>query len=117
LNWTARCSKKAGPKLPVSWDDLCEMTFFRFFTTIPTADIHQSLLINLDQTGIILIPGGTQRTYNEKGICQRDLYGKEETRTVTVVLITSANGSVLSLQDVWKGKSERSQLSVAVDKT
>jgi hypothetical protein len=69
LNWTVCCSTKAGQKLPVNWEELCEKTFFLFITTILKEDIHQSLLINLDQTGIILIPEGTQRTYEEKGIC------------------------------------------------
>jgi len=117
LNWTVRWSTKAGQKLPVSWEELCEKTFFQFVTTILKEDIHQSLLINLDQTGIILIPGGTQRTYDEKGIHQVALHGKEEKRAFTVVLITSANGSVLSVQAVWKGKSERSLPSLAVDKS
>jgi hypothetical protein len=28
LNWTAQCSTKAGQKLPVNWEELCEKTFF-----------------------------------------------------------------------------------------
>jgi len=117
LNWTVRCSTKAGQKLPVNWEELCEKTFFRFVTTILKEDIHQSLLINLDQTGIILIPGGTQCTYDEKGIRQVALYEKEEKWAFTVVLITSANGLVLSVQAVWKGKSERFLPALAVDKS
>jgi hypothetical protein len=45
------------------------------------------------------------------------VYGKEEKRAFTVLLITSANGSVLSVQAVWKGKSERSLASLAIDKS
>lgn len=62
LKWTVRSSTKAGHKLPDDWEVQCKKTFHRMVNAIQNEDIHPSLVINFDQTGIHLIPGGDQKT-------------------------------------------------------
>lgn len=108
LNWVVRSSTNASEKLPLTWKTKCEKTFFRFVYAITKENIHESLIINVDQTGVILIPGGSQQTYETKGAKQVPLHGKEEKRALTSVLSTAIEGKVLPTQSVWKGKTARS---------
>jgi hypothetical protein len=106
LNWTVRVATKASQKLPDNWQDQCKKPFFDLLVyTINREHIHQSLVINADQTAVVLIPGANQRTYNEKGVKQVSLLGLEEKRALTVLLATSADGKVLPAQEVWFGKT------------
>lgn len=84
--------------------------FFRLVVAIndPEFPIHPSLLINADQTSVLLIPGGTDRTYHPKGDKQVPVFGKEEKRAFTVLQGICVDGSVLPTQFVWKGKTDES---------
>lgn len=100
LNWSFRAATKPSQKIPDNWEDLCEMTFFRLVYTIATSDIHPSLVINADQTMIHLVPGGNQRTYDEKECKQVSLHGLDEKRGfISLVAITVA-GTVLGMQSI-----------------
>lgn len=89
------------------------MAFFRMLYCIMHGNIHDSLVINVDQTGIILIPGGDQRTYEQQGAKQVPHWGKEEKRAFTVVLSTAINGVVLPSQSIWKGSTDKSLPNIA----
>jgi hypothetical protein len=108
LNWVVRSGTKAAQKLSSSWITDCEKTFFRLSFTILNENIHPLMVVNADQTGVILVPGGTQQTYEEQGVKQVLIHGKEEKRAFTAVLATSLDGSVLPSQSVWMGKTEQS---------
>ncbi|KAJ7927786.1 hypothetical protein B0H13DRAFT_2312190 [Mycena leptocephala] len=59
--------------------DLCEKEVFQIVHLINYYDIPLSLIINMDQTGVLLmIPNN--KTYNEIGVRQVDIYGCEEKR-------------------------------------
>lgn len=70
--------------------------------------IDATLLVNVDQTSVVLIPGGNDRTYDEKGIKQVGAIGKDKKRAFTAVLAISAEGRLLPTQSIWKGKTEQS---------
>jgi hypothetical protein len=108
LKWVVRAGTKAAQKLPKDWEIQCEKTFFRLVYTIAKERVHQSLLVNADQTGVILVPGGSQKTYEEQGSRQVLIHGKEEKRAFTTVLATSNDGTVLPTQSVHKGKTPAS---------
>jgi len=65
---------------------------------------------------LVLIPGGNQRTYDEKGTKQVSQLGMEEKRTFTCLLATSADGQILPVQEMWYGKTSASLLSSAARK-
>lgn len=49
----------------------------------------------MDQTGVILIPGGNKKTYKIKRSRQVPLHDKDEKRAFTAVLLVSTTGEVL----------------------
>lgn len=108
LNWSSRRATKDGQKTPLDWEDLCLATFFRFFYTVMKENIHPSMIINMDQTGVILVPGANDATYEKKGSKQVPIHGKDEKRAFTAVLSVSMSGHVLPIQSVWKGATGRS---------
>jgi hypothetical protein len=108
LKWVVRAGTKAAQKLPKEWEMQCEKAFFRLVYTIAKEGVHQSLLVNADQTGVILVPGGSQKTYEEQGSRQVLIHGKEEKRAFTAVLATSNDGTVLPTQSIHKGKTPAS---------
>jgi hypothetical protein len=112
LKWVVRAGTKAAQKLPKDWEIQCEKTFFRLVYTIAKEGVHQSLLVNADQTGVILVPGGSQKTYEEQGSRQVLIHGKEEKRAFTAVLATSNDGTVLPTQSIHKGKTPASLPSI-----
>ncbi len=59
--------------------------------------------MNIDQTGVVLVPGANDATYEIKRAKQVAIHGKEEKRAFTAVLSGSCKGKVLSVQSVWKG--------------
>jgi len=105
LHWTVRMRSKAVQKLPDHWEDECEKAFFHLAYTINWDHIHHTLLINSDQTQIVSIPGGIQRTYVKKGAKQIALLGLGEKRAFTCLIATTANQTILPVQEVWRGKT------------
>jgi hypothetical protein len=77
LNWVVRAGTKASQKLAADWQLQCEKTFFRLVYAVANHKIHPSLIVNCDQTGVVLVPGGSQRTYEEKGAKQVSLHGRK----------------------------------------
>lgn len=106
LNWVVRCGTKAAQKVSGSWEEDCLKTFYRLMLLIVKHEVHPSLVVNPDQTGVLLVPGGSQRTNEVQGSQQVAIHGKEEKRPFTVVVATSMDVKVLPTQSVYKGKTE-----------
>jgi hypothetical protein len=70
--------------------------------------IPPSRVINADQTGVVLIPSADDRTFDEKGAKDVKVIGGEEKRACTAVVGSTASGSLLPIQSVWKGSTVRS---------
>lgn len=84
------------------------MTFLRLVYTIAISDIHPSLVINADQTMIHVIPGGNERTYDEKGCKQVSLHGLDEKRWVISLVAITVAGTVFGTHSIWCGKTTAS---------
>jgi len=61
------------------------------------SSVHASLVINLDQTGVLLVPAATY-TYEQQGAATVAVSGAEDKRQITAVLASSLAGDFLPLQ-------------------
>jgi hypothetical protein len=95
LNWVVCSGISVAQKLSSSWNTDGEKIVFRLSFSILNENIHPSMVINTDQTGLILVPEETQWTYEEHGVKQVLIPGKEEKRAFTAMLPTSLDGTVL----------------------
>ena len=75
--------------------------------------IPVSLLINMDQTGIVLIPGANS-TFETKKAKQVHLLGKNEKQAFTFAITSSCERDLLPFQSVWPGKTIVSYLKPVV---
>jgi hypothetical protein len=64
-------------------------------------------VINLDQTGLHLVPAGS-RTYETKGSKQVPIAGMDDKRQITAVVASSLDGQLLPLQLIFQGKTDAS---------
>lgn len=65
----------------------------------------------MNQTGVVLVPGRNEKTYEIKGSSQVPLHEKNEKRAFTAVLLVSTTEEVLPTQSVQKEKTKNSQPS------
>ena len=107
MKWSMRRGTTAASKLPVNWTDLGVAMVKRMAAIIKNKQIHKSLIINIDQTGIELVPA-SKTTYDAIGKKSIALVGQDDKRQITAVLGSSASGELLPLQLIFGGKTERS---------
>ena len=69
--------------------------------------VHPSLIINMDQTGVRLVPSSNY-TYEKQGNSSVGVVGAEDKRQITVCLASSMDGDLLPLQLIFEGKTSRS---------
>jgi len=79
----------------------------RLAAQIEMYDVHASLVVNLDQTGVHLVPASFW-TYNSVGSSSVAVVGAEDKRQITAVVASSLYGDMLPLQLIFQGKTERS---------
>ena len=70
-------------------------------------NIPDSLIINLDQMGVKLVPAGDW-TMAAKGSRRVEVIGLADKRQITATFATSLDGNFLSMQILYQGKSDRS---------
>lgn len=70
------------------------------------AQVHPSLVINMDQTGVHLIPAASW-TYEKQGSAAVAVVGAEDKRQITACLGSSLYGDLLPLQLIFAGKTAR----------
>jgi hypothetical protein len=68
--------------------------------------IHPSLVINVDQTGLHLLPSANF-TYEKKGAAAVAVLGAEDKRQITACLASSMHGDLLPLQLIFTGTTSR----------
>lgn len=107
LKWSYRKATTAASKTPLDWEDKRIDMAKRIAATMAMYNIHSSLVINLDQTGVHLIPA-SDWTYEEKNTKGVATVGQEDKRQITVVLASSLYGDLLPLQMIFQGKTDRS---------
>ena len=74
---------------------LYEKTFFRFIYTVYKENIHITLLVNINETRVILVSRANNATYEIKRAKQVLIYGKNEKRTFISILLGSCKDKVL----------------------
>ena len=111
LNWTWRCRTTAAGKLPEDWQAQLEGTQMaqRIAVHIEFSEVDESLIVNWDQTGVILMIPAASRTYEKQGETRVAVLGAEEKRQITAVLASSMADDMLPLQLIFAGKTERSR--------
>lgn len=78
----------------------------RVAAQIEMYDVHASLVVNLDQTGVHLVPASFW-TYDSVGSSSVAIVGAEDKRQITAVIASSLYGDMLPLQLIFQGKTER----------
>jgi hypothetical protein len=107
LQWSWRKSTTAASKLPLDWEAQGLQMAMRLAASIEMYDVHSSLVVNLDQTGVHLVPASFW-TYNSAGSSSVAVVGAEDKRQITAVVASSLYGDMLPLQLIFQGRTERS---------
>jgi|LNAP01.1.fsa_nt_gb predicted nucleic acid-binding Zn-ribbon protein len=106
LKWRWRARTTAASKLPLTWEDDGVQMAKRLAANMEMYSVHPSLVINLDQTGVSLVPAA-HYTYERQGNAAVATVGAEDKRQITAVLASSLSGDLLPLQLVFTGKTQR----------
>jgi DDE superfamily endonuclease len=111
MGWAWRRAT-TSKSLPLNWKDLGVNMLKRCAVVIAAIrnnailKLHPSLMINMDQTGVHLVPKSNY-TYEKRKKKEIAMIGEDDKRAITCVVASSANGDLLPLQLVWQGKTER----------
>ncbi|KAK1220285.1 hypothetical protein PQX77_016950, partial [Marasmius sp. AFHP31] len=84
-----------------------ERTFFRLVHLVTFYDIPPALVINMDQTGVLVLMTW-KKTYHKKGERQIEIQAKDEKRAYTLCVASTADGEFLPFQQIWSGKTKKS---------
>ena len=114
MGWTYKKGTTAGQKLPVDWQDLVETSIMRAASVCASFRIsHSSLVINWDQTALLLMPTHN-RTYHSKKDKHVKVVGLEDKRQITAVTASSMNGDLLPIQLIYAGQDHNHKEKKAV---
>lgn len=108
LGWSERKGTRAVQKLPDNWRKQIRKTWLRLARLIRDERIPPQLVVNSDQSQIVL-QQGTDRTWNECGARQVSILGELEKRVFTCMPSISLDGHIVNLQSIWQGKTNKSQ--------
>lgn len=92
-------------KLPEDWHAQGIAAAKSIAATMESYSILPSLVINFDQAGLHLIPASS-RTH-EKGARTVAVAGADDKRQITVVVGSALDGSLLPLQLIFQGQTEK----------
>lgn len=106
LQFSWRVRTTSAQKLPLDWRVQGMNMAKRIAVNVHQYSVHPSLIINMDQTGLHLVPGSS-RTYAPKGCKEVPVIGAEDKRQITCCIASSMSGDMLPLQLIFGGKTER----------
>ena len=101
LMWSYRVPTSAAQKLPHDWEWQGELMILRASFIANRKNIHPSLIINWDQTGMYCIPTGGHRTYAAKGAKEVRAIGQDDKAMLTMVVGSSLTGMFLPPQLIF----------------
>ena len=104
LGWSWRRSTRAGQKIPKNADSILKKAALRMAYVIKHEDIPSALIVNSDQTQVVL-QQGCNMTYAPIGSKQVTTLGSDEKRAITVLTSVTANGQLLPFQTIYKGST------------
>jgi hypothetical protein len=114
LRWTYKRGTTSGQKLPLDWEKQIKLMQYRCAAVIAASNVkHSSLVINWDQTGVMLMPT-FHYTYHDRTEKRVPIVALDEKRQITAVVASSLNGDLLPLQLIFGGqdKNKKQQKSV-----
>ncbi|KAG8917046.1 hypothetical protein FRC01_002696 [Tulasnella sp. 417] len=103
LRWSFRRATKAAQATPNDAPEVTKRAFLCMACTIRDEQILPDLVINADQTQVVLAQG-TKALYAETGSKQVDVVGQTEKRAFTLMLSASQSGEALPFQAIYTGK-------------
>lgn len=106
LGWSWRMRTTAASKLPLDWRAQGVQMAKRIAFNIQVHKVHPSLVVNMDQTGILLAPADC-RTYETKGSKAVKVIGADDKRQITACIASSLSGDLLPLQLIFQGKTDQ----------
>ncbi|KAG8955750.1 hypothetical protein FRC04_007741 [Tulasnella sp. 424] len=109
LRWSFRRATKAAQTTPKDAPELTRRAFLRMACTVRDEDIPAALIVNADQTQVILAQG-TKASYAETNSKQVDVVGQTEKRAFTLMLSVSQSGDALPFQAIYTGKDPQRSL-------
>lgn len=105
MDWSWRSSTSSAGKLPSGWQESATVLGKRVAVDMHEYSIHESLVINADQTGLQLCPGAAH-TYEQRGAKRVAVAGHEDKRQITCVVASALSGELLPLQLVFTVKTD-----------
>jgi len=116
LKWRWRARTTAASKLPLTWEEDGVLMAKRIAAHMEMYSVHPSLVVNLDQTGVNLVPSSSW-TYERQGNAAVAAIGAEDKRQITAVIASSLRGDLLPLQLIFAGKTDRCHPAATIDST
>jgi hypothetical protein len=107
LKWSYRASTTSARKLPSDHEEQGKKMAQRCACLVKIHSIPQSLVVNIDQTGIHLVPTGGSRTWEEKNSKFVRVHGVDDKRQITEAASSAANGQVLPFQVIFQDLTSR----------
>lgn len=107
MKWSIRSGTQAVAHLPDDFAISCERAFHRIVYLVREYDIPSRLIINFDQTGLLLLTS-RNKTYEQRGARDVKIAAKGEKRAFTLYVASTPAGDILPFQAVWAGKTDHS---------
>ena len=108
MGYSWRTATTAASKLPNDWRDQGVKMAKRIAYNVQLYKIHPSMIVNLDQTGVKLVPS-SNKTFAPKGSKDVRVIGHDDKRQITACIASSADGDLLPLQLIFAGKTALSE--------
>ncbi|CAG2246019.1 unnamed protein product [Mytilus edulis] len=106
MGFVKRKGTKAVKHLPNDFDDIRQEYISKINNVREKHNIPDTLIINWDQTGCQLVPGGDW-TMEKEGTQQISISGLDDKRQITLLLAVSMSGDLLPPQLIYPGKTDR----------
>jgi len=112
--FTYKRATTSGQKLPADWEEKVETMIDRAAAVVVKYKIaHPSLVINWDQSAIMLVPT-SKYTYHSKKDKHVSVTGQDDKRQITTVVGGTLEGELLPLQMIFAGQEKNRKQHKAV---
>ena len=102
LGLSSRKETKDWEKMSNDWKILFKKTFFRPVYIVRKRNISITFIMNIDQSGVVLVPRANDAIYEKKRTKQVLIHGKNKQLAFIIILSGSCKSRVLLIQSVWK---------------
>lgn len=104
MGYAKRKGTKSVKVLPSDFENVKADFLQRIKTVVKKHSIPESLIINVDETGVNIVPVGNW-TMDLEGNKQVKITGLDDKRQITVTLASTASGVLLDPQVIYEGKT------------